>query len=47
LDGEFIKEVPIPGNPGSKMCIDQDGGILYSLADKSSGNFILEYKITD
>ncbi len=49
LKGAFVEEVPIPGQPDYKMCLDKEKKILYSL--KSSGEnsryFILKYKISE
>ncbi len=50
LNGNFIKEVPIPGQPDRRMCFDKDKGILYSLVsskskEKKKDFLILKYKI--
>jgi hypothetical protein len=49
LDGDFLREVPIPGQPDQRMWFDKDRNILYSLCNKSSQNpedyFVLKYKI--
>lgn len=50
LNGEFVKDVPIPGNPDNKMWFDKDRYILYSLCHQSQAEgkkeyFILRYSI--
>lgn len=53
LDGNIIKEEPIPGQPSHKMWLDKDKKILYSLSNGSdelgSGvpRFILAYEIQE
>jgi len=50
LDGKFIDDVPLPGQPESNMWFDRHRNILYALSSKE-GNpeefFILKYKISD
>ena len=50
LDGNFLEEISILGNPDRRMCFDKEGDILYSLASEMTDDleeeyFILEYKI--
>jgi hypothetical protein len=50
LAGEFIKEISIPGKPDSRMYIDKDRELLYSLSSEvdvsfNEGYYISEYKI--
>jgi hypothetical protein len=46
LDGNFIRDVPIPGKPGSRMWFDKQRHILYFLSDGSdtSGVHYFIYK---
>jgi hypothetical protein len=50
LDGNWLAEIPIPGNPGSRMCFDKDRDILYSLSSEVDEElfekyFVLTYKV--
>lgn len=52
FDGDFIKEVPIPGAPDHKMWFDKGGNILYSLCGSNASGvrkdyFILKYQIVE
>ena len=52
LDGDNIKEVPIPGAPDHKMWFDKDRDIIYSLCGNKTNTsgeeyFILKYKIVE
>ena len=51
LDGDFINDSPIPGQPDRRMWFDKDTYTLYSLVNKSGegdeGYFILKYKISE
>ncbi len=50
LDGDFIDEIPIPGQPDRKMWFDKERHILYSLAGQpgEDGQYysIVKYKIS-
>jgi hypothetical protein len=47
LDGSFLREVSIPGQPDYVMYFNKDKNILYSLSNRSSNKeyLILEYEI--
>jgi len=50
LAGNYLEDIPIPGNPGSRMCFDKDKDILYSLSSEVDEElferyFVLEYKL--
>jgi hypothetical protein len=50
LNGNYLEDIPIPGNPGSRMCFDKDKDILYSLSSEVHEElleryFVLEYKV--
>jgi hypothetical protein len=50
LNGVFINEAPIPGKPDSRMYLDKERNVLYSLSselaeDSNERYFMLEYKI--
>lgn len=46
-NGRFLNEVPIPGQPDSRMWLDKRNSILYSLCGREDGYIILKYKISD
>ncbi|MCP4217224.1 MAG: hypothetical protein GY765_21450, partial [bacterium] len=48
LEGTFIKEFPLPEKPGIHFAFDKTNDILYSLADKGTGNdkfYLLKYEL--
>lgn len=46
VDGQFLKDVPIPGKPDFKMWLDKERYILYSFTNKSGQDFsISKFKI--
>ena len=51
LDLDFLKEVPIPGNPKNMMWFDKNKALLYSLSSKMRGDkqyyYVLKYEIHD
>jgi hypothetical protein len=51
LAGEYLADIPVPGNPGSKMSFDKDKNILYSLTNElddelSEKYSVFEYRIS-
>jgi hypothetical protein len=50
LQGRYLGEAPIPGQPGERMSFDKDKNILYSLSRDSSNRiaryFIAKYFIS-
>jgi len=52
FDGNYLADIPIPGNPGSRLCFDKDKDILYSLSSEVDEElieryFVLEYKVAN
>jgi hypothetical protein len=51
LDGDFIKEAPLPGQPDRRMWLDKDKHILYSLSGKSSNQgkryYFIKYEVQE